>query len=473
MATKELIYPAEDGQHLPLSNARDRALGPARLLIKTGINNFILFGWGLWTLLSLSLFILSGSSTDVLVTYFLYLMVGAIGLWRTRKDILAPTGAFVLVAFSGFGLNIPLIATGQISFLHIDDGTLTKVISIVLFAQVGFICGSMVPNMKFNPIRRIVGANYSIRGTSIAAFVGLLLVQICAAVIRKELHLGEAGIQPSIPYAGVFQFFLYQGLLILCVWYLAQGLTQKRTHAILGLILLIGMALSQALLGWRGGIMYVIIIAAVPFWYQFKLSDKQKHYSMGWLMILILLSSSIIQMGSAIRTERLGGESGFSKSDEQFMTNVLVRSQGTTRLAEVTKYFGPLSSTNNFLLEKLLSQDISATIYIDRTVYGIAPNQSHSVGTSGPGGPYTAAGVMGVIGSYFLIGIFYQLSYFSITNFETSSVNVLGVVWYAFLILMLFEILNENFSTNSLKMYFAVLTQIYLFKHLLKGRPVR
>ncbi len=417
---------------------------------------------------SLLSFVQEGINDDLLVAYFLYLVLGGVGLWITRMDILAPMGAFILVAFSGFGLNIPLIATGHIPFIRIDGATLTKVTYVVLCAHLGFMCGALLPNTRFNPVRRIIGTAYSTRETSIALYLGLLVFLIVAAGIRSYFHLGEAGIQPAIPYAGVFQYLLYQGPLVMCVWFLAQGLSQKRIHALLGLSLLVGLAVTQALLGWRGGILYVLIIAAVPFWYQFKRNDGQDHYSMGWLMILILLSWSIIQLGSVVRTERLGGELVFTKGKEEFITNVFLRAQGTTRLAEVVNHFGPLSLTNNFLIEKLLSRHMSATVYIDRVVYGVKPTQAHSVGTSGPGGPYTALGLLGVLGSYFLIGAVYRWSYFGMTDYSTSRVNVLGVVLYAFLIFMLFEILNENLGTNALKMYFAILAEIYAFKFALE-----
>ena len=473
MATRALIPPVEEEAPLPLPGSRARRLGPAHLLRKTGVGNSILIGWSLWTLFSFSLFILSGTNQGLLISYFLYLIVGAVALWGARKDILAPMGVFVLVAFSGFGLNIPLIATGHVPFIRIDDNTLTNVMIIVLFAHIGFMCGSLLPNTYFNPIRKIVGTRNSTRGTSLVAFFSLLFLEIFAGIIRMELHLGEAGAQPTIPYAGIFQFLLYHGVLMLCVWYLVQGLTQKRSHVILGLVLLVGMAVTQALLGWRGGILYVIIIAVVPFWYQFKLHDKLKHYSMGWLIILLFLSYSLIQLGNEMRAERLGGESAYAKSDEEFAMNVLTRSQGTTRLAEVVNHFGPLSFTNDFLLQKLLSQDLTTTVYIDRVVYGIKETQSHSIGTSGPGGPYTAMGISGVLVSYFLIGMLYRLSYFAITNYKTTGTNVFGIVWYAFLILMLFEIVNENFSVNSLKMYFAVLAQLYFFKFLFRAPSPR
>jgi hypothetical protein len=463
VATRALYPPVEEEAPLPLPSSHARRLGPARLLRKTGVGNSILVGWSLWALFSLSLFIQSGSNQALLISYFLYLILGAVGLWGARKDILAPTGVFVLVAFSGFGLNIPLIATGHVPFIRIDDDTLTKVMIIVLFAHIGFMCGSLLPNTYFNPIRKIVGTRNSTRGTSLVAFFALLSLEIVAGIVRMELHLGEAGVQPTIPYAGIFQFVLYHGLLMLCVWYLVQGLTQKRIHTILGL------AITQALLGWRGGILSMLIIAVVSFWYQFKLHDNQKYYSMAWLIILLFLSYPVIQLGNAIRSERLGGESSYAKSNEEFAMNILTRSQGTTRLAEVVKHFGPLSFTNDFLIEKLLSKGLTTTKYIDKVVYGIVETRSHSVGTSGLGGPYTALGISGVLVSYFLIGMLYRLSYFATTNYTESGTNVFGIVWYAFLILMLFEIVNENLSVNTLKMYFAVLAQLYFFKFLFRA----
>ena len=470
MVTRELTPPVEEEAYLSLPGSRARRIGPARLLSKRGVGNLILIGWIFWALFSLSLFILSGTSQGLLISYFLYLILGAAALWGARKDILAPMGAFVLVAFSGFGLNIPLIATGHVPLIHIDDNTLTKVTIIILLAHIGFMCGSLLPNTYFNPILKIVGTRNSTRRTSLAVFFALVFFEIVGGVVRKHLHLGEAGIQPWIPYggSGILQFFLYHGVLMFCVWYLVQGLTQNLRHTILGLVLLVGMAITQALLGWRGGIVAVIIIAIVPFWYQFKLHDKQKHYSLGWLIVLLCLSYPLIQFGNTIRAERLGGEHAFAKSTEEFVMNVLTRSQGTTRLAEVTNLFGPLTFTNDFLIEKLLSKGITTTTYIDRVVYKIEETQSHGMGTSGPGGPYTALGLSGVFVSYLLIGILYRLSYFAIINYKSTGTNVFGLVWYAFLFLMLFEIINENFSVNSLKMYFAVLAQLYFFKLLLR-----
>jgi len=472
MTTPELLRPVDELNSLSPPDWSGRRLGPASLLLRHGINNVLLAGWAVWGIFSLMLFVSLGYSDDLLVSYVLYLFLGAVGLWGARRDLLAPTGAFILVAFSGFGMNIPLIAGGYIQLDGLDSSTLTKVMYILSCAHVGFMLGGLLPNTKFNPIRKIIEVDCSMRETSVKVFAILMLGLVGAAAVRKTFHLGEAGIQPDIPYAGVLQYLLYQGPLVMSVWFLAQGLVQKRSHALLGLSLLIGLAVTQAILGWRGGILYVLIIAAVPFWYQFKRVEMQKRYSMGWLMILIVLSSSIIQLGNGVRTERLGGESAFTKGNEEFIEKILLRAQGTTRLAEVIKHFGELSFTNGFLLEKLYVKDISATVYIDRAVYGVKPTQSHSVGTSGPGGMYTACGLLGVFGSYFLLGGFYRWSYFAMTNHETCNVNVLGVVWYAFLIYMLFEVLNENFGVNALKMYFAVLAQIYTLKFLLKKKKL-
>ncbi len=91
------------------------------------------------------------------------------------------------------------------------------------------------------------------------------------------------------------------------------------------------------------------------------------------------------------------------------------------------------------------------------------------MGTSGPGGPYTALGISRVLVSYFLFGMFYRLSYFAIANYKTTGINVFGLVWYVFLTIMLFEIVNENACFMTLKMYFAVLMQLYFFKFLFRA----
>ncbi len=421
--------------------------------------------WVLWAFVSILVLIEAGSNDGLLIAYFSYLAVSTFALWRSRHDLLAPVGAFTLVAFSGFGFNIPLIAAGYVPYIQIDNATLTKVLAIVLSAQLGFTCGVMITRHVQSPLRRLLNTSLQMKRTSIFSFAGLIVLQVAAGATRKWLHLGEAGSQPSVGYAGVLQFFLYHGVLILCVWYLAQALAdKKRMHAVMGLLLLLGMAITQALMGWRGWILYVIIIAIVPFWYQFISMETRRHFSMGWLIILLFSSSSVIHLGGMVRTERLGGESGFTKGTEELLRNVFLRSQGTTRLAEVAHYFGPLSFTNNFLIQELMAKNSSVTVYIDRNVYGIEPTQSHSVGSSGPGGPYTAAGILGVLITYGFIGFLYRESYHAIFRPNTSKISVLAVVWYAFLILMLFEILNENFGINSLKMYFAVLAQLCLFK---------
>ncbi len=123
---------------------------------------------------------------------------------------------------------------------------------------------------------------------------------------------------------------------------------------------------------------------------------------MGWLLVLIVLSSTVMQAGNSIRAERLGGESTYARNATEFVSTTLTRSQGTTRLAEVIQHFGPLSLTNNLFIATLAARGLSATQYIDRTIYGVEIGQSHSVGTSGPGGVYVGLGLAGVFFSYLL-----------------------------------------------------------------------
>lgn len=72
---------------------------------------------------------------------------------------------------------------------------------------------------------------------------------------------------------------------------------------------------------------------------------------------------------------------------------------------------GPLTLTNNFKNFDLASQGLITTAYIDIKLHVVLPNQSHSMGTSGPGGLYVGMGLLGVLCAYFLLGVFFRGSY--------------------------------------------------------------
>jgi len=269
--------------------------------------------WALWTLVAIYLFATSDASFEMMALYVTYMLLGALIFIATRNDLLSPPGLFTLAGFLAFGLNLPffhagnpVIETSDKTSLTLTDHLLFEVLIIFLVAKIGFLLGYFSPIYKLFPLRLFVSTKPKPRKISTFTFFTLAIIVACAAAIRRVFHLGEAGIQPDIPYAGYFQYLLFDGVLLFCTWFLAQGLRQSRMYMLLGLLLLIELALTQAFLGWKGGIIQVIYISVILFWHQSPQPMKRRPYSLLWLLLLLVLAGSIVQIGNEIRAERLG-----------------------------------------------------------------------------------------------------------------------------------------------------------------------
>jgi hypothetical protein len=333
---------------------------------------------------------------------------------------------------------------------------------VFLSASVAFVFGYLLKLHKLMPTKWIVNLKRPSREASLLLYILLACWVIVAGLIRINFHLGEAGVQPKIEYAGYVQYILYDGVLILCLWYLAQGLQKGKVYMVLGLSLLLGLATTQALLGWRGGIFQMLVLTIIVFWYQKKMYAKQKLHSFLWLLLLVFFIGSITELGNAVRVKRLGGDAKFTQ--ENFGDKIITRGQGTTRLAKVVNYFGTITFTNGFLINRLVAEGWSTTQFIDRKIYGVTARQSNSFGTSGPGGPYTAMGLMGVLLCFGFLGGLYRSVYENIFLTKTGGINLLGVAFYAPLVYSLMAMLSENLNVGSFKGLIAVAGQIFIYK---------
>lgn len=414
-----------------------------------------------------SFFLLVNSSQELLLLYLLYLILGIITIFAVREDILSPLGLFTLIAYQTFAMNIPLIASDALPILgHIPEATLVKVLSILLIAQASFILGYVLPIYKAFPGDIITCSRHSPNTDSVSIFTFLAIAAIVgfSCLFRIKFHLGEAGAQPSIAYAGYFLYLLLNGVLIICIWYFIQGIRQSRLHTILSLSLLIIMASAQAYLGWRAGIIHILLLVLFAFWYNQLFFKNKSVKIVGWVLLIVLLIPNFMQQANQFRTQRLGGETEIAATPQDFFNKLVARSQGTTRLAAVADMIGPLSASNKFFIFELYSKGMSATKYVDMKVYNIGLKQSHSVGTSGPGSPYVAMGLSGVAMAYFLLGILYRSAYHTLK--ANAGRNPFTIVWYALLAYALFAILSENFNLNTLKLLTAEAVMIFLIARL-------
>jgi len=437
------------------------------------IRYIVLSVWFAWIIVALILLFNAGSSTALISLYAVYLLFGTTVLLLKRKDLLSPPGIFTLGALVGFGLNIPLIVSGYlIPDRPISDDTMVKVLVVLLCANAGFMAGYLVKLHKLMPTNWIVAVKSPARTVGIGSYILLACWVLIAGFIRIRFHLGEAGIQPLIQSgyikAGYIQYVLYEGVLILSLWYLSQALSRGSFYILLGISLLLGTTVIQALLAWRGGIAHILVLTIVLFWYEKKMYQKHNAGFFLWLVLPVLLLNPIIEYGNAIRVQRLGGDIKFTRED--YARKLLMRSQGTVRLADVVDYFGPVTFTNNFFIVELSAKGLSTTKFIDQKVYGVLPRQSNSFGTSGPGGPYVAMGLVGVFLAYALLGGFYRSIYRNIFISRTGALNAMSVVWYALLTYNLLALLTENFNISNIKTFIAIAAQVYVYKLFLYKR---
>jgi hypothetical protein len=440
------------------------------------VTTLVFIAWAAWGLTATVMLVLANAATAFVAVYAGYLLLGAALLVACRRDVLAPPGLFTLAGLFAFGLSLPLIYRGNryldtsdyTSFV-ITDGSLYKVLVIVCVAQAAFVLGYYLKLLRFVPIDRWLRTGAATRPVSIAVYLLLAILVIVAGAIRVKFHLGEAGIQPTLPYAGYFQYLLYDGVLLFCGWFLAQSLRQGWLYTCLGLSLLVMMAIVQALLGWRGGIAQVGWIMIGVFWYQVPVRGRIR-YSLIWLLLLPLIAGSIVEFGNAVRSERLGGEKIFATSAGDMIEKIAYRSQGTTRLAVVAENFGSLTLFNDFLIADIYAKGLTITNYVDQRFYAVVAKQSHSVGTSGPGGPYVAMGLFGVLIAYMVLGGLYRAIYDCVVRLSIGSGNIVATVLYSYMILIMSGVLSENFDIAFIKNMIAVSAILLTLKIFIKKR---
>lgn len=415
-----------------------------------------------------SFFLLMDKNQNLALLYSIYLMLGILAIFMARNDIFSPLGLFTLIVYQSFGINIPLIVSGSLTFLgHIPLQTLINILAIVITSQLGFFLGYLLPIHRIFPGSFITSKRLQADNKPLTSFtfVTITTVVVLSCIFRIIFHLGEAGIQPSIPYAGYFLYIFFNGVLIICTWYFIKGIRQSHTHTILSISLLLVMAGAQAYLGWRGGIIHILLLVFFSFWYNHLFFEGKSIKIMSWAVLIILLVPTFMQQANQFRTERLGGDTEIAATPLDFFNKMVARSQGTTRLAAVSDMIGPLTIDNDFFITSLYAKGISATKYVDMKIYNIGRKQSHSVGTSGPGSPYVALGLLGVASAYFMLGILFRVAYHNLKS--NGGNNPFTIVWYVFLAYALFSMITENLNLNSLKLLSAEAGMIFLFATLI------
>lgn len=410
-----------------------------------------------WAVIANMLLIETGDMALTL-SYNAYLVFLVSTLFFCRANLFQPIGLSTLLGFLAFGNNIPFFSRGYIRDVTIDSNILFKVLIVFMLAQIAFIAGSLINAKKTQPFSFVFQSKFKPINLQFHHLLGLLLFVGLAGAFRLHFNIGAAKQHATIPFSGYFHYALLDGLLMVIAWCLVRGFKKSFSMTFLALLAVLGLVITQALLGWRGMIFRALVCVTTAFWFQKKLYRSDKLRSFAWIVILAFFGMSAIQLGNATRAKQSGSDGRFATSASDFIQKLQMRSQGTTRLAAVIEYFGPgLTVKNDWMAIKLFKRNDSTAGFVDRQIYGIDKSlRKHSVGCSGPGSPYVGAGLIGVALAYFVWGFFIKGVYNQIGFSEKKESNFLAIAYYCTLIDILLHTYSENFNDGVVKKLIAI-----------------
>ena len=353
--------------------------------------------------------------------------------------------------------------------MYSNVAILTESMIVVLIAYVGVLLATNIRLKKTfvlwkKTINRISkgSLNYLI---IIICFVWFVL----SYFLRKEYQLGVAGSQPIITsYAGVLQYLLFNGNIVILSYLFIYCFKNKKKYLFPVLLVAFTLIASQALLGWRGDVIKILLLLVSLFYFvkismkkiNNKLTTRKKSIKISkkYVYISLILIPLMINMGDLNRSEKIGR--GFQETSIlKYLTKFMLRGQGLTRLIYVVnEEDSSFSLTNNFFFLKL--EDMSSINYIDRKLYNIDPKYSNSTGGGGIGNSYLSMGLLGVFFTYFMIALVYHVFYNRLINM---GLNPFLVVCYGQMMMLLPNYIMENTGLFMLKEFLVIILLSYFY----------
>ena len=419
--------------------------------------------------------VIIGASSDDLKLAFIYLLACATCssfLFVSRKDILSPIGIATIWYIFGFLLSVPFYTCSETLYPKPSNTAFVQTVGLSLIGLWAFAIGSISGFQRiFYPIFRwITQIKTPLRPSGHGQFILILIWLLLGAVIRLYFNIGRATEESAIripKITGIIQFMFNDGSLILIGLFLYRSFERRKIFTVEGYVLLVGYVITQLLLGWKGAILGALLLFITLLWYQ---RGGQRQRSLIWVIILVLLVPTTMQIGYFVRTlEQTGRVERYAKGSTEFLLKTVTRLDGNARFAKVLEHETEghgISLTNGFKLFSLLRNGMTTMQYSDVYVHGIALERKTSTGASGPGGAYIALGLLGIIVGYFLLGAIYQSIHKLMKNFSDPT---LAVVLYGLMISMLIGFFAENFGVSQfLKRVFVSAIVLVLSRFLLK-----
>lgn len=414
-----------------------------------------------WLPASMMLLRANGASLAMYWADLAYCLLGISIAAARRYRLSSPEFLVTVIGFLGYGL--PFARSGDWGSPRLDyyvsAAVWTWAFVVFMIAWLAFIAGCAFPILRGAPCKWVLASGKG-RKASAALFALIAGYILVGGMVRHIFRIGVAGEVPQVAFAGVLQYLCYLGPTLAALWYFGLALRERNLpHVMLAVCGLVLIGVIQATLKWRGSMLSLSISAMVLFSLCTSgLGIRERHWNRHW--ITILLASCVVLAVAAAGTFEFGqrnraeydGATYEAVTPGVWLDQRLRRFQGLPRLAAVVDHFG-ISGANRFFGFELIREDLSTTAYADRRIFRIPKDAITSNGTSGPGGPYIMAGVLGVLAAFFLWGGFWA----SVHAHVTQSESLVGYAFFASSTSLLTHTMNETFGLDILKALVAAI----------------
>ncbi|MBU4349101.1 hypothetical protein KJ830_08365 [bacterium] len=420
--------------------------------------------------------------------YAIYILVTLYVLRFSKVDIFSPLMFFILLSFLGFGLKLPLLN------LFPDMAFFTKAgyyynfrynSSAIAWAFVVFLIGYVSFIIGFDMVKRSIKLKVlerSIHPLGLVIFSVFLIV--VTFYFRSQYHVGVPGFNvPSIQYAGYIYFPLIYGTLIVISLAFYTALTRNsRFYTIMGLVLFGMQGLSQALLGWKGGIFFSALVILIIYYYmskyQLRSVNTNIRYSVAAMFLLMVIAMIALYplidyyRHTIVRISGPANIRVFRNSIKtinpnvfQTLGSIIMRFSGIENLTAIVAYFqqgmGGNIPTPSFL-SNLLNIGILPEQFYTWYVVGLNPDIIATIAPTGWGTLYIYGGVGSVVIGMILIGMASKFLY--LTFLSNIRRDGRWIVFYAIFITNIFlPVVFEGTMLIYFKKNFIALLVMYSF----------
>jgi hypothetical protein len=380
----------------------------------------------------------SNPSISIPFLYIVYIGITIYALRFAKVDIFSPLMFFIFFSFLGFGLKLPLLSLFPERAFFANPfysphfsytaSALGLAFAVFLIGYVAFIVG-------FRIVKRGIKVGISERPSHPLGLALLSAVLITASFYFRSRYLvGVPGFNVAlIEHAGYIYYpLLYGAIIATGLAFYAALVRGSAFYTVIGLTLFGLYALSEMLLGWKGGAIHMALIMLMIYYYVSRyrvrsINCRVRRWVVGLFVLMIvgtvILYPVVSQYRYAILMPSGQVNIGFfgdilkaSGSDAlQALNSLIRRASGLDNLTAIVAYFqqgiGVNSATLPSFFSNLFGIGIPPEQFYTWHILGVNPNIITTNAPTGWGALYIYGGTIGIVIGMILIGMLSKFLY--------------------------------------------------------------